>query len=253
MARRRVCVAALILAAAAAELKGPHAGGVADRANRGESYCHPSRAGLRCQGHGLDKRCWMRESCKPDPGAMVQKTLTLTLTRTVQKVQNYEHSAPAESATCYGRRYPDLTYHFCEDGCDVRMLHKHFRDLGRAEGRSFGCEAPPLTEKEWNAFEAAIARETSGYAGQGFWNSRDYECGDTQLRLARAVRGGKRTRTATGKRKPDASAFSTRTATSRRTSPITSAPRGGGRSTAPGRCCGTSSAGLIPSLYTPTV
>ena len=69
------------------------------------------------------------------------------------------------------------------------MLHKHFRDLGRAEGRSFGCEAPPLTEKEWNAFEAAIARETSGYAGQGFWNSRDFECGDTQLRLARAVRG----------------------------------------------------------------
>ena len=37
MARRRVCVAALILAAAAAELKGPHAGGVADRAHHGES------------------------------------------------------------------------------------------------------------------------------------------------------------------------------------------------------------------------
>ena len=65
--------------------------------------------------------------------------------------------------------------------------------------------------------------------------------------------GGKRTRTATGKRKPDASAFSTPTATSRRTSPITSAPRGGGRSTAPGRCCGTSSAGPTPSLYTPRV
>ena len=45
MARRRVCVAALILAAAAAELKGPHAGGVADRANNGESYCHRGRGG----------------------------------------------------------------------------------------------------------------------------------------------------------------------------------------------------------------
>ena len=102
----------------------------ADRKNHGESYCHPSRAGLRCQGLGPDKRCWIKESCKPDPSAGVTKTLTLTLTRTVP---NDEHSA-AESATCYGRRYPDLTYHFCEDGCDVRMLHKHFRDHGRAEG-----------------------------------------------------------------------------------------------------------------------
>ena len=134
MVRRRACAAALVLAVAAAKLKGPHAGGVAahyaeraDRANHGESYCHPSRAGLRCQGLGPDKRCWIKESCKPDPTV---QTLTISLTRTVP---NDEHSA-AESATCYGRRYPDLTYQFCEDGCDVRMLHKHFRDHGRAEG-----------------------------------------------------------------------------------------------------------------------
>ena len=45
----------------------------------------------------------------------------------------------AESATCYGRRYPDLAYHFCEKGgCDVHALHDHFRDHGRREGRRFG-------------------------------------------------------------------------------------------------------------------
>ena len=90
MARRRVCAAgalAALLVAAAAERQGPHARGVgtqyaerADRANHGESYCHPSRAGLRCQGLGPDKRCWIKESCKPDPTV---QTLTLTLTRTV--------------------------------------------------------------------------------------------------------------------------------------------------------------------------
>ena len=55
----------------------------------------------------------------------------------------------AESATCYGRRYPDLAYVFCEQGgCDVHALHDHFRDHGRREGRRFGCEAPPLTAAE---------------------------------------------------------------------------------------------------------
>ena len=32
----------------------------------------------------------------------------------------------AESATCYGRRYPDLAYAFCKDECNVRALHDHF-------------------------------------------------------------------------------------------------------------------------------
>ena len=55
----------------------------------------------------------------------------------------------AESSTCYGRRYPDLAYHFCEKGgCDVHALHDHFRDHGRREGRRFGCEAAPLTAAE---------------------------------------------------------------------------------------------------------
>ena len=54
----------------------------------------------------------------------------------------------AESATCYGRRYPDLAYAFCKDECNVRALHDHFRDHGRREGRRFGCEAAPLTAAE---------------------------------------------------------------------------------------------------------
>ena len=158
MAQRRVCAAALVLAVAAAKRRGPPVarGG-------GESYCHPSRAGLSCQGLGPDKRCWIRESCKPDPSAGVTKTLTRTLT---SAVATDEHT-PAESATCYGRRYPDLTYNFCENGCEVRRLHEHFQKYGRAEGRSFGCDAPPLTETEWNKFEAAAARESSRYAGPG--------------------------------------------------------------------------------------
>ena len=31
------------------------------------SYCHPARAGVRCQGLGPDKRCWTEASCEPDP------------------------------------------------------------------------------------------------------------------------------------------------------------------------------------------
>ena len=66
----------------------------------------------------------------------------------------------AESATCYGRRYPDLAYAFCKDECNVRALHDHFRDHGRREGRRFGCEAPPLTAAEtakWKVHEAMYA------------------------------------------------------------------------------------------------
>ena len=52
MARRRVCVAALILAAAAAELKGPHAGGVADRAIQVEPDSELSRMRIfNADGH----------------------------------------------------------------------------------------------------------------------------------------------------------------------------------------------------------
>ena len=65
----------------------------------------------------------------------------------------------AESAACYGRRYPDLAYAFCKDECDVRKLHDHFRDHGRREGRRFGCEAAPLTAAEtakWKVHEARL-------------------------------------------------------------------------------------------------
>ena len=65
----------------------------------------------------------------------------------------------AESATCYGRRYPDLAYAFCKDECNVRKLHDHFRDHGRREGRRFGCEAAPLTAAEtakWKVHEARL-------------------------------------------------------------------------------------------------
>ena len=54
----------------------------------------------------------------------------------------------AESATCYGRRYPDLAYHFCKGGCDVHALHRHFHDYGRQEGRRFGCHPMMLAIKE---------------------------------------------------------------------------------------------------------
>ena len=33
----------------------------------------------------------------------------------------------AESATCYGRRYPDLAYAFCKDECNVRALLRDCR------------------------------------------------------------------------------------------------------------------------------
>ena len=69
----------------------------------------------------------------------------------------------AESATCYGRRYPDLAYHFCEKGgCDVHALHDHFRDHGRREGRRFGCEAAPLTAAEAARWEAHRGKRISG-------------------------------------------------------------------------------------------
>ena len=65
----------------------------------------------------------------------------------------------AESATCYGRRYPDLAYAFCKDECNVQALHRHFQSHGRREGRRFGCEAAPLTAAEtakWKVHEARL-------------------------------------------------------------------------------------------------
>ena len=75
----------------------------------------------------------------------------------------------AESATCYGRRYPDLAYAFCKDECDVRKLHDHFRDHGRREGRRFGCEAPPLTAAEtakWKVHEARLRAKDEAQAAR---------------------------------------------------------------------------------------
>ena len=77
----------------------------------------------------------------------------------------------AESATCYGRRYPDLAYAFCKDECNVRALHDHFRDHGRREGRRFGCEAPPLTAAESDCRpDDVAARLHTECAG---WNEKD--------------------------------------------------------------------------------
>ena len=75
----------------------------------------------------------------------------------------------AESATCYGRRYPDLAYAFCKDECNVRALHDHFRDHGRREGRRFGCEAPPLTAAEtakWKVHEARLRAKDEAQAAR---------------------------------------------------------------------------------------
>ena len=75
----------------------------------------------------------------------------------------------AESATCYGRRYPDLAYHFCEKGgCDVHALHDHFRDHGRQEGRRFGCEAAPLTAAEAARFPRPQVDQGRLHAADGF-------------------------------------------------------------------------------------
>ena len=77
----------------------------------------------------------------------------------------------AESATCYGRRYPDLAYAFCKDECNVRALHDHFRDHGRREGRRFGCEAAPLTAAESDCRpDDVAARLHTECAG---WNEKD--------------------------------------------------------------------------------
>ena len=76
----------------------------------------------------------------------------------------------AESATCYGRRYPDLAYAFCKDECNVRALHDHFRDHGRQEGRRFGCEAAPLTAAEtarWKVHEARLRANHPVACGPG--------------------------------------------------------------------------------------
>ena len=81
----------------------------------------------------------------------------------------------AESATCYGRRYPDLAYAFCrrrrseKGGCDIHALHDHFRDHGRREGRRFGCEAPPLTAAEtakWKVHEARLRAKDEAQAAR---------------------------------------------------------------------------------------
>ena len=91
----------------------------------------------------------------------------LNRTRTRDAQRKHTH---AESATCYGRRYPDLAYHFCEEGgCDVHALHDHFRDHGRQEGRRFGCEAAPLTEAEAARFPRPQVDQGRLHAADGFF------------------------------------------------------------------------------------
>jgi len=71
--------------------------------------------------------------------------LSLALGATAVVAQSPVHRlhTHAESATCYARRYPDLSYHYCnlKGECDVHALHDHFRNNGRNEGRHFGCDA----------------------------------------------------------------------------------------------------------------
>ena len=83
--------------------------------------------------------------------------------------QAHKHTH-AESASCYGRRYPDLAYAFCKDGCNVHALHRHFQNHGRREGRRFGCEAAPLTAAEtarWKVHEARLRANHPVACGPG--------------------------------------------------------------------------------------
>ena len=80
-------------------------------------------------------------------------------------VTTHKHTH-AESATCYGRRYPDLAYAFCKDECNVQALHRHFQDHGRREGRRFGCEAAPLTAAETAKYKVHEARRPPAKYGQ---------------------------------------------------------------------------------------
>ena len=83
--------------------------------------------------------------------------------------QAHKHTH-AESASCYGRRYPDLAYAFCKDGCNVHALHRHFQSHGRREGRRFGCEAAPLTAAEtakWKVHEARLRANHPVACGPG--------------------------------------------------------------------------------------
>ena len=90
---------------------------------------------------------------------MAQRRREWKLNRTrAHDAQAHKHTH-AESASCYGRRYPDLAYAFCKDGCNVHALHRHFQNHGRREGRRFGCEAAPLTAAEtakWKVHEARL-------------------------------------------------------------------------------------------------
>ena len=82
-----------------------------------------------------------------------------------------QEPSDSEDATCYGRRYPDLAFFFCGRECNVQLLHQHFQDYGRQEGRRFGCEAAPLT-----------AAETAKWCGRPP-DVRDCRPGDVAARL----------------------------------------------------------------------
>ncbi len=91
---------------------------------------------------------------------VAQRRREWKLKRTRAHARDAQHKhTHAESATCYGRRYPDLAYAFCKDECNVQALHRHFQSHGRREGRRFGCEAAPLTAAEtakWKVHEARL-------------------------------------------------------------------------------------------------
>ena len=49
----------------------------------------------------------------------------------------------ATEASCYAERYPDLHAAFCKNTtCDTAGLKAHYKNDGKAESRSYGCETP---------------------------------------------------------------------------------------------------------------
>ena len=112
------------------------------------------------------------------PGARAQGRQATPGLRPVRVAQRRPRARPAltqepsdsEDATCYGRRYPDLAFFFCGRECNVQLLHQHFQDYGRQEGRRFGCEAAPLTAAEtarWKVHEARLRAREPVACGQG--------------------------------------------------------------------------------------
>ena len=99
---------------------------------------------------------------------VAQRRREWKLNRTRAHDAQHKHTH-AESATCYGRRYPDLAYAFCKDECNVQALHRHFQSHGRREGRRFGCEAAPLTAAEAARFPRPQVDQGRLHAADGFF------------------------------------------------------------------------------------